>query len=434
MYAGHAYSQPLPPALSSSSHGATPSHGKANASQRHPAVKKRRVFYFSGFDPKGPLHYHSLYQSEAHKQAAVSGARIQVGKREKSSPLADSWRIDAEFDGQHTHTVYEFLRWDDIIRRYWPRSEGRILLDLLRTAKLYLGSGTLWRVLATAWPPFVTALYPVLFLLLVLGGGAAAAVAASQALAAFALPAVSCYAGGLLALLATIQAGRWLEQRLNSYWLLRIYAFTARQALNQLPELEARLDAFAGHLVRQLAQAEEDEVLLVAHSTGTLMAISALARALALDSGLAKHGPRVGLLTLGQCIPILSFLPQAQRFRQELAAVAQAQDIAWLDFTAPTDGACFALVDPVAVSGIELPQKPADRPKRLSPRYAKLLQPEHYRKIRRNWHRMHFQYLMSSDLPGDYDYFAITAGPLALDQRFGACPGVQGFTTFQLFR
>jgi hypothetical protein len=31
---------------------------------------------------------------------------------------------------------------------------------------------------------------------------------------------------------------------------------------------------------------------------------------------------------------------------------------------------------------------------------------------------MHFQYLMATELPGDYDYFAITAGGKTLWDRF----------------
>ncbi|MBL4557958.1 MAG: hypothetical protein JKP98_15295 [Rhodobacteraceae bacterium] len=38
--------------------------------------------------------------------------------------------------------------------------------------------------------------------------------------------------------------------------------------------------------------------------------------------------------------------------RPNLAALAAQDRIAWVDVTAPGDGACFALCDPVAVSGV----------------------------------------------------------------------------------
>lgn len=391
------------------------------------------MFYVSGFDPKGPLFYHSLYRAEAAKQAAVTGTSILVENRSGTSSLAEQWRIRATFGECTVDTTYEFLRWDGIVRRHWARTEWRMFIDLLRTAWLYIGSGALLRVLLTAWPPFVTALYPAIFLCLLLGTALGVAIAATQALSTAGAPLLSAYAGGAVGMLGVIYLGRLIERRVNSYWLLRIYAFTAKQALGKVPELENRLDAFARHLVDYLQQADDDEVLIVGHSTGTLMAVSVLARALALDPALARHTPRISLLTLGECLPILSFLPQARAFRAELALVAQATAINWLDFTAPTDGACFALIDPLAVSQIPRPEGVEDHPKILSPRYPKILKPQTYAKIKRDRYRMHFQYLMAGELPGDYDYFAVTAGPLTLAERFQALPAVRGYSQFKLF-
>ena len=55
----------------------------------------------------------------------------------------------------------------------------------------------------------------------------------------------------------------------------------------------------------------------------------------------------------------------------------------------------------------------------LSAAYTQTLSPERQRAIRNRWFRLHFQYLCAFDRPGDYDYFAITAGPRTLAQRFG---------------
>lgn len=396
-------------------------------------VRKRHVYYLSGFDPKGPSYYRELYDTEAARQAAVTGMRIDVGKRERTSREVNRWRVQAETGGHAVDTCYEFLRWDDITRRHWPRSELHILFDLLRTYRLYIVNGALLRVLLTSWPPFVAALYPVVFLLLVFGAATGAAVWTGRTAVAFELPLWAGYAAAAAAFVAMVQLGRAIERRLHSYWLLRIYAFTAKQGLGELPELESRLDACAGRIVDDAAD-NDDEILIVGHSTGTMMAVSVLARALRKDPGLAQRGPRISLLTLGQCIPMLSFLPQAGAFRDELAAIAAATDIDWLDFTAPADAACFALVDPVATAGIERPADSPAMPKLLSPRFAQLFTPRTYAGIRRDWYRMHFQYIMASELPGAYDYFAITAGPLTLGERFRSFPSIQGFSKFKVFK
>eukprot|EP01032_Pedospumella_encystans_P029916 gene29916-33765_t len=92
--------------------------------------------------------------------------------------------------------------------------------------------------------------------------------------------------------------GRHLESRYNMYWLTRSYAFTARQALGLVPELEARLDAQARRLVERIHEQQDDEILLVAHSSGAIMAVCILARAVGLlklqeQNGKAAHAKGV---------------------------------------------------------------------------------------------------------------------------------------------
>ncbi|PKP83835.1 MAG: hypothetical protein CVT80_11685, partial [Alphaproteobacteria bacterium HGW-Alphaproteobacteria-2] len=46
------------------------------------------------------------------------------------------------------------------------------------------------------------------------------------------------------------------------------------------------------------------------------------------------------------------------------------------------------------------------------------LSPATWARLKRRFFRLHFQYLCAFDRPGDYDYFAITAGPQRLAERF----------------
>ena len=54
----------------------------------------------------------------------------------------------------------------------------------------------------------------------------------------------------------------------------------------------------------------------------------------------------------------------------------------------------------------------------LSAAFNHTLSAERRRALRGRWFRLHFQYLCAFDRPGMYDYFAITAGPLRLGDRF----------------
>jgi pimeloyl-ACP methyl ester carboxylesterase len=380
-------------------------------------VKKRHVFYFSGFDPRGGSYYKRLYRMEARKQTQLNGMQLAIDKGDKSGDIADAWRIHAVTDQQDVETNYEFLRWEDIIRGHWQTNELVIFKQYVGALWAYFLRDALQGVYRASRAPFVTAMFPLVIVLTILLTAAGISWGLNTLLEGSGVPG---WLVTLVMLAAGIQGWRMLEKRMNSYWLVRIYAFTRRQGLDGLPVLEARIDAFARHIVEQAAASDADELLFVGHSTGTMIAISALARAMELNPQLVRQGPTISLLTLGHCTPILSLLPPAQRFRDEMEKLANTPEIDWIDFTAPSDGACFAFVDPVANAGLRRNPGVEIKPKLLSPRYPTLFTPARYVELKRDWYRHHFQYLMAGEQVGEYDYFAITAGNLTLAQRFNA--------------
>jgi hypothetical protein len=51
--------------------------------------------------------------------------------------------------------------------------------------------------------------------------------------------------------------------------------------------------------------------------------------------GCLRRGPVLSLLTLGQVVPMVSFLPRAGRLRADLALMSETGRVAWVDVTAP---------------------------------------------------------------------------------------------------
>ena len=131
---------------------------------------------------------------------------------------------------------------------------------------------------------------------------------------------------------------------------------------------------------------------------------------------LPANGPALSFLSLGQVVPMVSFLPRAGRLRADLHYLSQQERVAWIDVTAPGDGCSFALCDPVAVSGVAPPNQ--RWPLILSAAFTQTLSPERWKSLRWRFFRLHFQYLCAFDRPRDYDYFQITAGPLTLADRY----------------
>jgi hypothetical protein len=132
-----------------------------------------------------------------------------------------------------------------------------------------------------------------------------------------------------------------------------------------------------------------------------------------------QHGLVLGklrLLTLGQTTPMLSFFPGAARFREQVRHVA-ASSVPWLDISSPSDPLCVALTDPTTGSAQNEGAQAPDSTARVcvrSARFDRMFDAETHQKLVKDAFRVHFQYLMSTDLPVKNDYFSITAGPKAL--------------------
>ena len=372
-------------------------------------IQQRHVFYFSGFDPRGSSFYYRLYRNEAKKQSAVSGMKPSVSSRQRHSPTRHSWNIQTTTESGQVNTEYSFLNWDDIIKNYWVIGYFSLILAAFRVIRSHIFSGMVFNVIKISRPPAITGLYPVIFVLIALLLATLSGFTAYQLLNVVTPPIIA----GLIGITITI-AMTWLfsywGDKLNVFWLLRIYDFTGKWADNQIPELEQRFELFANEIVKISQEKNYDEILIVGHSVGAIIAIPVVAKLL---MKLDTRCP-ITFLTLGECIPLLSLLPKAQAYRDELEAVAKAPNVFWYDITSAIDGACFPLKNPVTISGIAI----TDKPIVLSARFHTLFTPTSYQKIRRDWYKVHFQYLLAHELNGQYDFFAITAGAQPLSERF----------------
>ena len=381
-------------------------------------VRRRRVFYIPGYDPFPPRRYRELYRNEAEAQAAISGYVVSQTPNARDDGFG--WRVTADIDGTRSVADIEVLTWSDIVQQSRPHSVLTTYRDLLRTAWIYISTGAIFRLMRLRKGPLIAALYPVCVLV-------------AQALLAFALgwviyrivalgsPPLPAPFADLLGVVAGALAAtmllRWFKAhdgRFFAYYLMHDFAFSAAGRGAYADVLETRLAEFRQRISEALSE-ELDEVLLVGHSSGAHLGVSVLA-------DMVRHGeygakrPALSFLSLGHVVPMVSFLPEADRLRGDLRVLSTAHDIAWVDVTAPGDGCCFALCDPVAVSGQDTPDRVG--PLVFSAAFTQSLSPELWRALRWRFFRLHFQYLCAFDRPKDYDYFQITAGPKTLRERY----------------
>jgi len=380
-------------------------------------VKRRRVLYIPGYDPIHPRRYRELYRAEGKAQAGISGYEIGLVGRQGGASYG--WQVTGRIDGFETEAEFDVLVWSDIVRGSMNLGIIRTYALMARTAWTYIASGALRRLMRLRKGPVIAALYPVGMLILqglvALGAGALAAGLAALALAGFG--GWAWLAGVALGALVAVALLRWfrrIDNTLYVYYLMHDYAYSAASRGANPPELEARMAVFAAQVAEAL-EADVDEVLVVGHSSGAHLGVSILAD-LVRAGRVPAQGPQLAFLTLGQVVPMVSFLPEAHRLRRDLHDLSLAEAITWVDVTAPGDGCAFALCDPVAVSGVA----PAAKrwPLVISAAFSQTLSPARWKALRWRFFRLHFQYLCAFDLPGTYDYFRITAGPLSLARRY----------------
>jgi hypothetical protein len=359
---------------------------------------KRKIFYLSGFDPRGARFYHQLYSEQAAIFAANSGHDISVGERERAGKGNNRWSIGDATTGAETDFV--FLGWDDVIRSHWVKNPASLLarslaaywrftrgMDWTRTLRFPRGS-----LIAFYYPGVSAILLPILFglilwllfgLLLDFPWDLAAAAVTALIVAAI------------------------IIRKIESFWMLRFIIFNDSLA-HRLPDpkIEKRLDEMAETINAALAE-PNDEVLFVTHSNGSIMAVPIMERLLAINGG--RMPPQFALMTLGSCIPLIGCRRDSTRFHAQLETIAKG-DFLWLDLGSITDGACIAQIDPFDSCATDA------RPTQhiLSPRWFKYCDPATYDARRRNKYEVHFEYLRTFDRISPLDYIGATSGARAL--------------------
>ena len=386
------------------------------ASDAADTVKKRMVFYFSGFDPRGASHYHKIYTEESKAQCVLNGLDLEVGKRRRVHRLAHAWKIFCRQTG--TETDYQFLRWDDLIRKNWPRNEWQLLMAAIPSYWAFFKANWIWRLFKVSRTSALTAAYPVICF------GVVLLLSLMLAVVVFILPlalgfywwlgVLPCFA----VMAAGIKVGRWLDDYMHSYWQLRTHCAMQKWAYGNIEELDLRIDEFAEYITSQIESSDADEVLIVGHSAGTILGVPLAVKVQSLLAHSGADGPELAFVSLANCLPLVSFLPDASMLREDLEHLAGSPYIKWYDFSARRDGACVSEGDLVTMAGVSRELGAPVWPRRIPVSLVKMFSPDTYKAVKKDLFRVHFQYIMAAEQLTDYDYFAITAGPLKLTSRY----------------
>jgi len=353
----------------------------------------KRIYFLSGFDPRGSSFYYRLFAAQLQRYAQRTGRPLLLSRRRgQKDPLLSSWQVE-----EHGRPVLEvcFLHWDDIARQNWPKNPLRLIWDGIGIYGWYLLQGGLARI--GRWAPTVAlcGLWPFLFFVFWLLVILAVALALSHWLNLWLSLAVTTALVVLAWRLAELQ---------GVVWLYRSIRFTHRLGQARDAALRQRLLQLAERIADLEHQAPATRVELVGHSSGSFV-MAMLAATLRRQSWFDRLQSRLSLLSLGQNLANLAVHSGAVAFHDDLRLLAKAPRIPWKDITSRDDYLCFPGVNPYL--SCHLPIAAPTYPELELMSLAQRQGLDTWWALISNQFSLHFQYLQTAppDLAGGFDYF-----------------------------
>ena len=361
----------------------------------------KRVYFLSGFDPRGSSFYYRLFVEQLQRYAGWTGRALSVSRRRgQKDPLVSSWQVvEAGSASDATADVKLevcFLHWDDIARQNWPKNPFRLIWDGVGMYAWYLFGGGVVQI--ARWSPFsaLCGLWPLMFFTFWVALMLAAALAVAHWLSPWLAPVVAAALVVLAWRLAELQGVVWLWRSIRFTHLLGRARDTA---------LRQRMAELAERVVAIERSAPAERIQLVGHSSGSFVMAMLAAQLRRHPAFATELAPRLSLMSLGQNLANLAVHKGAVAFHDDLRSLAVVPRIPWRDITSRDDFLCFAAVDPYRSCrlSIEPPAYPQLELMQLAPRLG-LQQPW---ELLFHQFPLHFQYLQTAEpgRRGGFDYF-----------------------------
>jgi hypothetical protein len=377
-------------------------------------VRRRHVIYVEGYDPRGAEGYYKLFQRACDGFRRKWSVPLTLRPLEVDSEDFAHWLVDVRASNWQVAATYDFLRLERFIRsdmsgptaQHLLRSIGWIVGDLL--------SGAQFRIFCASPRFSLHLMYFQLLVLLWLAPAAMIGLIVVHATADYlGLPLPVAVVASLLAAFAFLLILRPIADRLAVIQITSCWVILRRFARGRPTWLDQGIEAGARRLIAVAQANEVDELAVIGHSAGTVLASALMARALELDPDLGRRGPRLVLLTLGSVMPAVALHPAARRMRDIVRRLAVEPALAWIDCQSRKDVMNFPDFDPVEGVGVHV------GPQRRNPliwlvRFKDMIPPEQYRGFTWNLFRVHYQYIRAGDRLAPYDYVLLIGGPVAI--------------------
>lgn len=386
----------------------------------HRMISRRGVFFIGGYDPKTPQAFFERLRREISRFEQTWGVSTSMSTvtvspdgevaRATIRTTAGTWTVETEFN---------FFVLDKIVLGDFAKPLPVRLWKYLRMFADYVASGTLLRVFAASWRFTLYLLFPFVMIVLFAAAGWLAArwLGGSGLLPAATLVGPVLGLAVFFGLLATL-GRRWPVTHLMDLW-----SFSRDYLRGRRPDAEAQLQRSGEAVVARASQGSFDEILLVGHSTGGALVLDIAANAVAADPAFTARDTSVCVLTLGSTALKIGLHPAAAAFRRKVQTLVDDGRMNWVEIQCLTDVINFYKTDPV----VEMKLRPRGAgeggalpfPIVRQVRMRDMLADATYKRVKRNFFRVHYQYIFGNTKRYFYDFFMVCCGPTPLHVRAG---------------
>lgn len=374
-----------------------------------PSVSRRAVFLVGGYERNDANGFFRRIGREMERFCRCWAVDSKLGTPVDATGGTAMTAV-ADYQGPDgvCETEITFLSFDDIVKHDGARPFVVRLFAYLVAFFDYIASGTMFRFFATNWRFALYFLYPCAMLaFFVWIGTVFYRLAAHLPLpGGAALPVI-------IGVGATYGIGRYVGRRYFVFHLMDLWSFSREHLRCQRPGMDQRIDGWAALIAERMAASTHDEVLLVGHSTGGALILD-VAHQLAERLKAEERSVNFQLVTVGSTSLKVALHPAAGRARQRLKALASYPAIRWTEFQALTDIINFYKCDPYARAGLTH-QRPDAFPRQFQVRIRDMLERETYRRVKRNFFRVHYQFISANSRRYFYDFFMICCGTRPID-------------------
>ena len=373
-------------------------------------IKKRAVFFIGGFDPKSPDAFFGKQNREIKRYEELWDTNVNFSSPENIDAdvsltrytcrsNSDSWPIPVETD-------FHFLSLDDIVLKDFARPLHIRLGKYVKSWASYVFSGTAFNFIRHAWRFALYFAYPAIMFFF--------AVVMSFLIANFAASApfpFAWLAANIVFIASFILMVKFGGNRYHVLHLMDLWSFSYDFIQQNRADITNKLDRLAGTIASQLTQITYDEVLFVGHSTGGALILDAVSLAVEKHPKFLTKYNSVNVLTLGSTTLKIGLHPKAGWFRQRINQLFANPKINWVEYQCLTDVINFHRTDPAELMDIQA------TPIIRNIKIREMLDAKTYARIKRNFFRVHYQFVFGNTKPYHFDFLSICFGPTDLLSR-----------------